>query len=155
VTRLLLCTATILALTESASAQGPFTKEELNDKEANAKWNKNGVRIKEFTRYVSSGKNLKLDFLVVLNPNCSLVDEFDVKVLKHPEHGTVELVPSDGFPAFAKDNERFKCTTKKVRGINVIYKSPAGYAGPDDLHIISFLANGYAIEVHYRLNVMR
>jgi hypothetical protein len=37
----------LAALTIYAGAQGPFTKEELSDKEQNAKWNKDGIRTKE------------------------------------------------------------------------------------------------------------
>jgi hypothetical protein len=56
-TRLLLCTATIIALTASYAGAEPLTKKELTDKkEANENWMKHGIRIQEFTRYVISGK---------------------------------------------------------------------------------------------------
>jgi hypothetical protein len=150
-TRLLLCTATILALTasallSSASAQhGPLTKEELDA----------GIRIKEFTRYIPSGKNRNLYFAHALKRDCSPADEYDVKVLKQPEHGTVELISGDGPANFPKDTERFKCNGKKVRGINIVYKSAPGYAGPDNLHMIFLLEYGIVFEVHYKLNVVR
>jgi hypothetical protein len=80
-TRLLLCTATILALTASyAGAPEPLTKKGLNDKkEANEDWMKHGIRIQEFTRYVISGKSIILYFEHALNEDCS-PGEFDVRV---------------------------------------------------------------------------
>ena len=155
-TRLLLCTATILALTASyAGAHEPLTKKELNDKkEANENWIKHGIKIQELTRYVISGKNIILYFEHALDLNCS-PGEFDVRVLKYPEHGTVELVFANGPANFPKDNERFKCNGKKVKGINIIYKSSPEYAGPDNVHVITFASSGFAIETHWRLNVVR
>ena|SRR5437868_6708024 len=154
-TRLLLCTATIIALTASYAGAEPLTKKELNDKkEANENWMKHGIRIQELTRYVISGKSIILYFEHALNEECS-PGEFDVRVLKYPEHGTIELIPADGPANFPKDNKRSKCNGKKVKGINVIYKSSPGYAGPDVAHVISYAESGSAIETHYRLNVAR
>src|SRR5262245_7633710 len=71
-------------------------------KEANEDWVKHGIKIQEATRYVISGKSIILYFEHALDLNCSS-GEFDVRVLKYPEHGTVELVPADGPAAFPKD----------------------------------------------------
>jgi hypothetical protein len=131
------------------------TKKELNDKkEANENWFKHGIKIQELTRYVMSGKNIILYFEHALDLNCS-PGEFDVRVVKYPEHGTVELVPANGLAAFPEDNPRSKCNGKKVKGINIIYKSSPEYAGPDNVHVMSYGESGLAFETHWKLNVAR
>jgi len=150
---LLLATGTAHAENIPPPDKEAKTKKELNDKkEANENWIKHGIKIQELTRYVISGKNIILYFEHALDLPPG---EFDVRVLKYPEHGTVELVSTNGPANFPKDNPRSKCNGKKVKGINVIYKSSSDYAGPDAVYVMSYGESGLAIETHWRLNVAR
>ena len=130
-------------LLSSASAQEQWSKEEIEA----------GVKRFEYTRHVPSGKPRTLNFHVFANPDCSTVEGMEIKKTQEPKHGTIEIVPGDGFPQYTKDNVRFKCTQRKLRGSVVNYKSSDGYKGPDEFEILILHPDGFANEVHYNVNV--
>ncbi len=117
-------------------------------------WHKQGVKIHEATRHVISGKSIILYFEHALDSNCTQ-GEFDARILKYPEHGTIELVPATGRANFPKENIRSKCNGQKVKGINIIYKSSPKYAGPDTAYVMTFAESGFAVETRWKLNVVR
>jgi hypothetical protein len=149
ITRLLLCTAALLALIVPANAEALQSTTTKKEAYFNA-----GIKLEEITRYVVSGKSIVLYFEHALNEECS-PGEFDVRVLKQPEHGTIELVPATGPAKFRKDNPRSKCNGKKVKGINIVYKSSSGYIGEDIAHVVTFAETGFAFETHWTFKVMR
>jgi hypothetical protein len=118
-------------------------------------WRTEGVQKLEFTRFVSSGKKITLDFAYAVNPDCSPSDggPVEVKTTTEPTHGTVEIVPGDRFPNFAKTNVRFKCNEKRTRGVLINYKSTGGYVGSDKFEVLVLYPTGYAREVLYNVNV--
>jgi hypothetical protein len=106
------------------------------------------------TRFVPSGIKRTLWFLYVLNPDCSPMEgSIEVRTPKEPEHGAVEIVPSEGFPVFPRDNVRFKCNERKIRGVNVDYQSSAGYVGPDEFDLLVLWPTGFAWEMHFNVLV--
>src|SRR5262245_33481069 len=129
-------------LLSSAFAQ-EWTKEERQS----------GVQRLEFTRHVSSGAKRTIEFVNAVNPDCSIPEGLEVKKTSEPTHGTVEIVPSQGFAQFAKDNPRSKCNDRKIHGFNLNYKSANGYRGPDEFDIFVMYPNGFAREVHFNMNV--
>src|SRR6266540_6365713 len=104
-----------------------------------------GVKATELTRHVLAGKKWPLQFILALNPDCSVVDGYEIKITKQPEHGTAELVPADRFPSYAKDNPRFRCNEKRMHGLDLIYKASDGYKGMDEFEVVQ-LSNGMAWE---------
>jgi hypothetical protein len=77
-----------------------------------------GLQKGKLTRFVPSGMNRTIEFLYEAKPDCSAMDEsIEVRTTKAPEHGAVEIVPSYNFPNFARDNIRFKCNERKMRGL--------------------------------------
>lgn len=112
-----------------------------------------GIKRLELTRHVPSGKQRTLNFYIFTNPDCSIVEGMEIKKTQEPKHGTIEIVPGDGFPQYTKDNVRFKCTQRKLRGSLLNYKSSDGYKGPDAFEIFIFHPDGFANEVHYNVNV--
>jgi hypothetical protein len=129
-------------LLSSASAQ-EWTKEEIEA----------GVKKSEITRHVPSGRSSPLRFLTALNPDCSIVEGYEFKITKQPEHGTVEVVSSEHFTTFAKENPRFKCNEKKTRGLAISYKSADGYKGLDAFEVLELSPNGFAWELRWNINV--
>ena len=105
------------------------------------------------TRYVPSGIQRTLWFLHGANPDCSPIDSIEVRTTKEPEHGAVEIVPGQGFPAFPRDNVRFKCNEKKISGLNVNYKSSDKYVGPDEFDLLVLWPTGRAWEMHFNMIV--
>jgi hypothetical protein len=68
---------------------------------------------KAATRYVPSGIVRTLWFLHGAYADCSPWDSIEVRTTKEPEHGTVEIVPSEGFGQFANNSVSAKCNGKK------------------------------------------
>lgn len=79
-----------------------------------------GLQRLEYTRHVPSGAKRTLEFLAAVNPDCSIPEGYEVKKIQEPSHGTVEIVPSQGFAQWAKDNIRAKCNDRKLHGFNLI-----------------------------------
>ncbi len=87
------------------------------------------------TRTVVSGRQTQAGFRWALNPDCSSRGEIESRLLKKPEHGTVEFTAGTGFPNFPENSQWFPCNKQKVPGLLVMYKPEDGYTGKD-----SFLA---------------
>ena len=121
--RTLLLTAMIFALNvPHARALDPRERQ----KAANIDWHTRGVKVAEFTRHLISGKSIILYFEHALDEGCSQA-AFETRVLKYPEHGTIELIPIIGSANFPKGNARSKCNGKRVAGVNIVYQSAGGY----------------------------
>jgi hypothetical protein len=134
---------TLGLLSSSALAADDWTPEEL------------ATRLKkvEITRHALSGNRLMIGFYAALNPDCSIVDGYEYKITKEPEHGTAEFVQSANFLSFPKDNPRFKCNEKKVSGLVLTYRSNDGYAGADAFEFLDLSPGGLAREVTVHVNV--
>jgi hypothetical protein len=83
------------------------------------------------SRAALSGVKLRLAFETSLNPDCSVIGETVIRLVKNPSHGTATIEDSKDFTAFEAANQRYRCNEQKVRGTAVYYKSVSGYAGPD------------------------
>jgi hypothetical protein len=146
--KLLVTVCAIGLLLSSALAQEETSKEEQARKEM-----LEGLRRTEATRHVPSGTNRILWFAATLNPDCSSAGDTEIRVTKQPGHGMVEIRAGEGFVYYARDAIRFKCNTKKVRGLNVNYKSSTGYRGADDFEIHTLSPNGFLWEMRFNINV--
>jgi hypothetical protein len=89
----------------------------------------------------------------VANPDCSPVEGYEVKTTLEPKHGKIEFVTSSDYASWSKDNVRFKCNEKKLRGTDWVYQSNDGYRGDDEFEVTIFTPNGTMVERHYNLNV--
>jgi hypothetical protein len=113
-----------------------------------------GLQKGKLTRFVPSGMNRSIEFLYAAKPDCSPMDDsIEVRTTKAPEHGTVEIVPIENFPNFARDTTRYKCNERKVRGLSVNYKSSEGYVGPDEFDILVLYPGGFGREIHFNIVV--
>jgi hypothetical protein len=113
-----------------------------------------GLQRTNLTRFVPSGVDRTVEFLYGANPDCSPMDgSIEVRTTREPEHGAVEIVPSDNFPNFARDNIRFKCNEKRIRGVSVKYKSSEGHIGPDEFEVLVLYPGGYGRAVHFNIHV--
>lgn len=77
-----------------------------------------------------------------VNPDCSLTGPTTVQIVTPPANGVAEVDIGPAFPAFAKDNIRFKCNQKQYDLPRVWYASKPGYRGPDALDIEVFYPTG-------------
>ena len=90
----------------------------------------------QLARVVTPGTNQRIGFFYAVNPDCSASGDVNVRVTKQPEHGTVETTAATDFPTFPKENMRARCNNRKVRGVQVNYKSAEKYVGADTLDLL-------------------
>ena len=141
--RLLLTTLALALLSSAALAAEQWTEEEQTS----------GVKKMEMVRYAFAGQKMKLQLLVAMNPDCSVVEGWAFEIIKQPEHGTAEIVPTSAFPTFPKENPRYKCNEHKYDAQMLTYKADVGYKGPDSFTYVEISPSGYAFEKTYRFNV--
>jgi hypothetical protein len=94
-----------------------------------------GLRKQQATRVVASSKNQRIGFFTSVDPDCASNGEVEVRVTKQPEHGSAETRTATNFPNFSKENIRSKCNDRKVRGVQINYKSAEKYVGSDELAV--------------------
>src|SRR5262249_30969020 len=138
-----LALAMVLLASTSVLAAEQWTDDEMTS----------GVKKIEYVRYAFAGQKMKLQLLTAMDLDCSVVDGWAFEIIKQPEHGTVEIVPTTAFPTFPKENPRYKCNEHKVESQLLTYKPNAGYKGPDSFTYLEISPSGYAFEKTYRFNV--
>jgi hypothetical protein len=109
----------------------------------------------DITRYVPSGIKRSLVFYSYVNPECSVIEGTEIRKIQDPEHGTIEIVPEEGFLSWSKDTVYYKCNEKKIRGFTLYYKSSEGYHGPDRFDLLILYPYGFAYEQHFTVNVQK
>jgi hypothetical protein len=83
------------------------------------------------TPAVVSGMQSQVGFFYALEPDCSTRGQGDLRLIKKPEHGSVEFVEGSSFPEYPENSSRFHCNKMKVPGTLVMYKSEDGFVGKD------------------------
>jgi hypothetical protein len=124
------------------TAEKPWTEEELAS----------GVRKAEVVRYAFAGQKMKVRYLYALDIDCTNT-EWAYEIIKHPEHGTVEMVTQSFFPMYPKENPRFRCNEQKIDGHVIIYTPNKNYKGPDTFVLQEINNFGIAWETTYNFNV--
>jgi hypothetical protein len=148
--RLLLTVCAFGLLLSSALAEEK-SLEQL-DRESSRIWGAEGLQRLQFARTVPSGTNQRIEFVTSLNPDCTSNGDINVRVIKQPEHGKVEIASTAHFPSFSKESNRYKCTQHKVKGVLVNYKAEK-YVGEDAFDLLVLYPGGFAREVHYDIGV--
>lgn len=89
----------------------------------------------------------------IVGPNCATEGGVNIKIIKQPKNGSLELVDRMGHTAFAKDNQRYKCNESPVSGTWLEYSSKAGFKGSDELEIQAFWERGVARKYRLKISV--
>jgi hypothetical protein len=105
--------------------------------------------------YVPSGKMRKLGSLYGAFGDCTPWDikEIEVKTTQEPTNGTIQIVPGDVVAGFKKDSSLVKCSGRKMRALNVNYKSADKFVGTDEFELFIMWPNSRASEMHFIVNV--
>jgi hypothetical protein len=106
-----------------------------------------------YNRVVASGTKQQIGFYVSINPDCTASGDINVRVIKQPEHGTVESVGKTDFVQYPKESIRAKCNQHRVKGTLVNYKSAEKYTGNDEFDLLILYPGGYAHEHHFNISV--
>lgn len=89
------------------------------------------------------GTSARLDFLAAINPDCTPSGNTPtVRVLRQPQHGSLDVAPAQDYPSFARGNARFGCNKTRVSGTLLTYRPQADFQGTDDLVYEVFTAGG-------------
>jgi len=140
---MLFASVAMLAVVASANADDTWTNEEILA----------GVKKQDVVRYAFAGNKMSLSNLFSMNMDCSIAEGWVYEIIKQPEHGTAEIVPTSIFPTWSKDNLRSKCNEHKVDAHVVTYTAKVGYKGPDRFTYVEIGPNGLAWETTFHLNV--
>ncbi|MGV3634704.1 MAG: hypothetical protein ACO1NY_10190 [Pseudorhodoplanes sp.] len=89
----------------------------------------------------------------IVGPNCSTEGSVNIKVIKQPKNGSLEMVDRMGHTAFAKDNQRYKCNESPVAGTWIEYSSKSGFKGSDEIEIQAFWERGVARKYRLKISV--
>lgn len=90
---------------------------------------------------VPSGAKRQLAFVAVLNPDCSSAGEIEVRVVRPPKNGTVEIENGFGYPNYNEKNQRYSCNARLVQGVRISYSSAEGFTGKDHFDLDLFALN--------------
>jgi hypothetical protein len=88
-----------------------------------------------YTVTVVSGERQRINFISVLNPDCSSAGYVSVRVIAPPAHGELTTEKGIDYPTYPKDNQRYSCNLQKVPLLNIYYRSTPGYVGLDTVTI--------------------
>jgi hypothetical protein len=105
------------------------------------------------TKYVVSGRPLKLSFFASTNPDCSNVGRPTIRLIRSPEHGRVTLNQTTDFPGFPSSNIRSACNGRRVVGTAIYYVSQRGFTGTDFVEAEIIFVGGALWQRSYTINV--
>jgi len=105
------------------------------------------------TPTVVSGKQSQVGFFYGLNQDCSTRGEGDTRLIKNPEHGTVEFAPVESTPNFPDSSPWAHCNRQKVPGTGVKYQSQDRYTGKDQFDVEFIGPRGADLITHYYVTV--
>jgi len=109
---------------------------------------------KDFKRVVASGKDTDLGFYTALYPDCTVHDIPILRVVKQPEHGSVETLETISFPNYTKKSPSYKCNQQKTKGVLLTYKSAQKFLGKDAFDLLVTMPDGFTWgPLHFDLSV--
>jgi hypothetical protein len=107
----------------------------------------------EIGRVVAADRDLRLDFLYSINPDCTSVGYVSVQIVEQPKHGSITIENSTGFTNFPAENPRAECNKRRSDGVALAYKPEPGYTGPDSADFDVITPNGFLNKRHYTIEV--
>jgi hypothetical protein len=101
-----------------------------------------------------TGKPVRLTFLTdSINPDCTTEGPSTIRVTQPPQHGSVRIARTRGFPTFRPANLRSACNTRRVSGLTAHYVSQRGYLGTDTLSLEFISSRGGMTQRSFSINV--
>jgi hypothetical protein len=107
----------------------------------------------EISRVVAADRNIRLDTLFSINPDCTSIGYATVRIVEQPKHGMVTIENSTGFTNFPANNLRAECNKQRSDGVAIIYKPEPGYTGPDSADFDAIFPTGNLSKRHYTIAV--
>ncbi len=105
-------------------------------------------------RGVDSGQRQVIDDYFSVQPDCGNLGYPEIRILKSPGHGALEIKKGEVYPNFAKDNVRYECNKDKVASSQVLYESTSGFHGKDFFTIQVRFVNSNLRLLTYKIEVL-
>lgn len=112
-----------------------------------------GLRLIESERTAVEGQTIKLNFVVGLNPDCTVRDEPIVQIIEMPTNGVATVTKARDYTGFPPESPFAVCNKTKVSGIKLEYQSNSGFKGSDSVTVESISSTGRTTRVHYAVAV--
>ena len=93
-------------------------------------------------RIALSGERVRIGFAYDVNPDCSSTGQIKARLLEQPKNGVAEMVTENGFTAYAKDDQKYKCNEKQSDVLAYYYKSREDFKGKDRFVVEVFYPRG-------------
>lgn len=104
---------------------------------------------------LAAGTSARLEFLTSINPDCTPTGHAPtVRVLRPPQHGSLDVAPVQDYPAFVRGNARFSCNKVRVPGTLMTYRPQADFVGTDDFTYEIFTGGGEMMHYDITATVM-
>jgi hypothetical protein len=97
---------------------------------------------KSFDKSVLSGKSIEIETYRHLLADCGNAGYVEIKVTQPPRGGSVKFARGNSFSAFAADNARAKCNSRKSPSVTVTYQARKDFSGPDEFNYEVFWVDG-------------
>jgi hypothetical protein len=91
---------------------------------------------------VASGATYKVGFFTNLRPDCTLESLPTIRTLTEPANGKLQVTQTEDVPLTGTAGPLAKCSSVRVKGLRVTYKSQPGYIGTDDFAFDLFNGSG-------------
>jgi hypothetical protein len=107
----------------------------------------------EIRRTVAADRDMRIEFLYSINPDCTSMGFTTVRVIEQPKHGKITIENNTGFTNFPQSNPRVECNKRRSEGVAVIYQPEPGYTGADSLNFDAIFPSGSLSKRHYAIEV--
>ena len=113
----------------------------------------NPPAVAEVARVAVADRRLQLSFVYDVNPDCSLVQVPNVRIVEQPKSGKVTVENGTGFSTYPANSPRFKCNETRSDGAVVSYMPDPGFTGADSVTVDVIYLDGFASRRRYAIEV--
>jgi hypothetical protein len=107
----------------------------------------------EAARVVPIDQKRRIDFLSVINPDCSVAGMPIVRVVDEPRNGKLALEKDAGFSNYLATDQRYECNKRRSDGVAVTYEPDPGFTGADSVTVHIITPRGTEVKRHYSIEV--
>jgi len=97
-------------------------------------------------------EEVKVDYEVFLNPDCSPKTNFYLYVREKPLHGSVRIDLDKNYTGYDSDSQRYKCNLTPTQSPSIFYTRNKGFIGKDAFTVEVFDPGGYVRATRYLID---
>jgi hypothetical protein len=101
-----------------------------------------GAASAQTTFNVAAGHQVRVNWAISLNPDCTPDGQIVVRMTQPPQHGRVTIRNGRAFPNYPSSNIRNVCNTRRVPAVESYYRPEPGYTGFDSVSFETIFPGG-------------